>query len=65
MSRRLRDRDIRRCGSCGGWVIIGRLCSVCSLRLQVECEEATRAALAARYERQQAALVEERRKAWL
>lgn len=63
--RTLTDRDVRRCGQCGAWTLIGRHCRACTLRIQVECDNATRARLAQAHARQQQRLIEERRAAWL
>lgn len=61
MSRQLRDRDVRRCGWCGDWVIIGRPCIACGIRLQAECSEGTRQMLAERAILQEADRIRERR----
>lgn len=61
MSRQLRDKDVRRCGWCGDWVIIGRPCIACGIRLQAECSEGTRQMLAERAILQEADRIQERR----
>ena len=59
--RSLNDNDIRRCASCGCWVLIGRPCHTCSLHLQAQCVEGTRQALAHRARAQEVTRIRERR----